>query len=324
MAVELPTAVKTKIYKTGQTRGSDDDVVYQNRVGRNSTVLIPFRDFKLCAKAPNETGLYENGFIVLVKPEEFFLAEAGSRLREAGLRLGVNALVFYETREQWTRFPPLRGWNPATRRQSPLGGQYVARVPATTAEGQGKILEGFATSAMKGAGIRVYEYADSAVIRACKSQLEFLFWSCWDVLDMAADMGVSREELAAHVQVVKERVAASGLADAARLREIRAVDADGCTVCPLCLSRISARGFCSRIRQAEGREVPDLTVTEVSLFHIRELRVGEFNHRPYNLGWGHHHCNVVVKDSGIEATLRWMREVLARNERLRACCESTR
>ena len=45
--------------------------------------------------------------------------------------------------------------------------------------------------------------------------------------------------------------------------------------------------------------VPDLTVTEINLFHIRELRIGEFNHRPYNLGWGHHHCNVVCKDSGL-------------------------
>ena len=68
------------------------------------------------------------------------------------------------------------------------------------------------------------------------------------------------------------------------------------------------------MQQAEGRDVPDLTVTELSLFDIRELRTGEFNHRPYNLGWGHHHCNVVVKDSGIFETLQWMREVLLDND----------
>ena len=92
------------------------------------------------------------------------------------------------------------------------------------------------------------------------------------------------------------------------------LDKDGYTICPLCLKHISAKGFCARIQQAEGRNVPDLTVTEVSLFHIRELRTGEFNHKPYNLGWGHHHCNVVVKDAGIDATLEWMREVIARND----------
>lgn len=41
----IPKPVQTKIYKTGQTRGADDDVIYQNRVGRNSTVLIPFLEF---------------------------------------------------------------------------------------------------------------------------------------------------------------------------------------------------------------------------------------------------------------------------------------
>lgn len=72
-------------------------------------------------------------------------------------------------------------------------------------------------------------------------------------------------------------------------------------------------GFCNKELQAEGREVPDLTVTNTSLFHINELRVGRLNHRPYNLGWGHHYCNVVVKDSGIHGTLEWMKEVLKNN-----------
>lgn len=54
--------------------------------------------------------------------------------------------------------------------------------------------------------------------------------------------------------------------------------------------------------------------TLVSLFHVKELRMGVFNHQPYNLGWGHHHCNVVVKDSGIFETLGWMKQVLQRNK----------
>jgi hypothetical protein len=40
---KLPQLLERKIYKTGQTRGADDDVIYQNRVGRNSTVLIPYQ-----------------------------------------------------------------------------------------------------------------------------------------------------------------------------------------------------------------------------------------------------------------------------------------
>lgn len=67
------------------------------------------------------------------------------------------------------------------------------------------------------------------------------------------------------------------------------------------------------MEQAVGREVLDLTITQINLFHIEELRMGLFNHRPYNVGWGHHHCNVVVKDVGIRETLDWMRVVLQRN-----------
>ncbi|MBO7411125.1 MAG: BstXI family restriction endonuclease, partial [Ottowia sp.] len=93
----------------------------------------------------------------------------------------------------------------------------------------------------------------------------------------------------------------------------RILNAAGHTICPLCLEELSSQGFFNRLAQAEGRETPDLTVTQLNLFHIRELRYGTLNHRPYNLGWGHHHCNVVVKDAGILHTLEWMRSVLDRN-----------
>jgi len=92
------------------------------------------------------------------------------------------------------------------------------------------------------------------------------------------------------------------------------IDNENQTTCPLCLEKLSGMGFFNRMAQAEGREVPDLTVTEINLFHINELRYGVYNHKPYNLSWGHHHCNVVTKDSGITGTLKWMKDVLKRNE----------
>lgn len=303
----LPTSVKTKIYKTGQTRGADDDVIYQNRVGRNSTVLIPYEEYEICAQAPSDNGQYENGYIVLIRPEDYF----DSPIRK-GLTLGKNMLVFYETREQWGKYPPLKTWKAANSRKSPLGGEYVARIPATTSEGQTKIVKGFCTSSMKGAGIRVYEYSSTQNINDCKLQLEVLFWSCKDVEDLIKDTEAP-EAVRDYISELKNEAEKKGLYDRTKLEQARILDAEGYTICPLCLQHISAIGFCRKIQQAEGRDVPDLTITEVSLFHIRELRTGEFNHRPYNLGWGHHHCNVVVKDSGIDATLDWMRCVLIKN-----------
>lgn len=105
-----------------------------------------------------------------------------------------------------------------------------------------------------------------------------------------------------------------GLFDLKQLAHLRIIDQEGATICPLCLKRLSADGFFTRMEQAQGRVVPNQTVTQLNLFHIQELRVGVFNHRPYNIGWGHHHCNVVVKDSGIIETLKWMRDVIARND----------
>jgi len=71
---KLPTLLNRKIYKTGQTRGANDDEIYQNRVLRNSTVLIPFSVWKNGFTFPDD-GKFENGFIVLIPPEEYFKTE---------------------------------------------------------------------------------------------------------------------------------------------------------------------------------------------------------------------------------------------------------
>lgn len=313
---KLPSLLDRKIYKTGQTRGADDDEIYQNRVGRNSTVLIPHAFWDQCRPERNRTPLYENGFIVLIRPADYFgMENPGAHLQTQGLTLGENALVFYETRQDWQRFSPARlNWRAATNRTSPLGGQYVARISATTAlEGGAKIVEGFCHTSKKGAGIRVYEYASTGTINDCRRQLEALYWLCFDSLDVAINNGLSRmaaDERKSSILAESENL---GLLDPAGLTGARIINADGQTICPLCLEPLSAQGFFNKMAQADGREVLDLTITQINLFHINELRTGVLNHRPYNLGWGHHHCNVVVKDAGILETLNWMNSVMQRN-----------
>ncbi len=313
----LPKLLDRKLYKTGQTRGADDDVIFQNRVLRNSTVLIPYGCWKLCANPPEGEKVYENGHIVLISPTEYFaLKDPTLSLGEQGLKLGVNSLVFYETREQWTAYNPAKQkWMVATSRKNPLGGKFVARVPGNTGEGGGKINEGFTTTANKGAGIRVYEYASSATIKRVALQLEALVWLCADGDAVIAKYGMAEKDAALRKATVLKLAETNGLLDFKKLIEARIVDREHVTVCPLCLERFSADGFFTRMEQAEGRAVPDITVTALNLFHINELRVGSFNHLPYNVGWGHHHCNVVVKDSGIQKTVEWMECVLGRNRK---------
>ena len=65
--------LQRKMYRTGQTRGADDDQIFQNRVGRNSTVLIPF---SVWVQYPDVRDVeYEKSFIVMVPPREYFEVE---------------------------------------------------------------------------------------------------------------------------------------------------------------------------------------------------------------------------------------------------------
>jgi len=313
---KLPSLLQRKIYKTGQTRGADDDEIFQNRVSRSSTVLIPYPVWTRHFALEDAEQMFGRGYIVLISPAGYFGDLQRSRqLDEEGLELGQNALVFYETRAQWmANNPEELGWRPAESRVRPLGGSYVARISGTTATDRGaKVVRGFETTANKGAGIRVYEYADDNTIAQCRVQLEALFWRCGDSLALSVGNGMTPEEATVRREAILNECRELGLLDLERLKNGRVLNSRGLPTCPLCLEEISSEGFFSRVEQAEGREVLDLTITQVSLFHVEELRMGVFNHCPYNVGWGHHHCNVVAKDAGIGQTLEWMRAVLMRN-----------
>lgn len=316
---KLPQLLDRKIYKTGQTRGADDDVIFQNRVLRSSTVLIPYELWDEVYILPDGEAEFENGFIALIRPHDYFTTpNIVQKLEQRGLFLSKNALVFYQKRSDWDEFnPESRGWTPAKSRTEPLNGEYVARVAATTAsESGGKISRGYNTTGTKGAGIRLYEYASGSCIKDCRLQLEAVFWLCADALDLVIEFEMGENEAIERREYSLNIAKDSGLLDFEKLIKSRVIDKNNQTICPLCLEPLSSRGFFQRMPQAIGREVHDLTVTEINLFHIDELRYGSFNHRPYNVGWGHHHCNVVVKDSGIDETLKWMKAVIERNNEI--------
>ncbi len=106
--IKLPMLLERKIYKTGQTRGADDDAIYQNRVARNSTVLIPYDVWDIASHPPAGESSFEKRFIALISPKTFFLNPGiQAELLRRGLKLGENALVFYETREDWIAFNPI-------------------------------------------------------------------------------------------------------------------------------------------------------------------------------------------------------------------------
>jgi hypothetical protein len=323
----LPKLLDRKLYKTGQTRGADDDDILQNRVLRNSTALFPYRVWNPATCMPPE-GSFERGYIVLISPGEWRDVTTGAHpIVDGNLTLGQNLLLFYQTRQELDLLPPeSNGWTVASRRYCPprelaagelaLRGHYVARIAGTTASGSGKILLGFTETKNKGAGIQGFEYASASRIGDCRLQLEAFVWMCPDALDVLVEKGMARTHAVQRRDTVLDFAKGKGLLDVARLTDLRVMNSSQQTICPLCRNPLSVSGFLSRLEQAEGREVLDLTVTALNLFHIEEVRYGAFNHRPYNLGWGCHHCNTTTRDMGLRKTLHWMQAILGANSDL--------
>src|SRR5699024_8834437 len=318
---KLPDLLSRKLYKTGQTRGATNREIYQNRVSRNSTVLIPWELWDEC-RTPYGDDPYENGFIVLVDPAWYFTADdPNAELNLAGVSLGYNALLFYNRRALWESYGPYSGhtlpanleFTAPTSRLAPIGGTVLARIHGTTSEDGKRISIGYDSRSLRGAGIRVFEYASTEYLRLTRLQLEAQFWLSNGSIAAVVEAGMDEKQALNRKTHQLEAAQQEELLNFELLQDHRIVDAESRLICPLCLELISGDSFFVRVSQAQGRQTWDLTSTEVSLFHINELRVGTRQHRPYNLGWGHHFCNVVANDAGIDPPLDWMHEVLERN-----------
>ena len=262
--------------------------------------------------------IFENGFIILVSPIDYFEETYKDFITKNNLNLGENLLIFYQFRADWAKYNP-NDQSPklikANSRGSSLGGQYIARIPGLTKKDGTRIILGYEESKPKGAGIRLFEYADSDTIEKTRDQLECLFWSCIDAAEVAEKYGMDKMNIEKRREYIFKRVQESKLWETDVLINNRMIDSEHITICPLCLKRLSANGFFQKEEQAEGRGVHNLTTTQLNLFHLTELRIGRFEHKTYNLGWGHHHCNTVVRDAGIIPTLQWMHQVVENNKR---------
>ena len=217
----LPQLIATKIYKTGQTRGASVDEIYQNRVGRNSTVLIPLSAWN--SDWNSENFRFESGYIVIARPDEYFSEQppAPNILIPSELILGQNLLIYYRTRTEWNKFNPQTfGWKYAQSRTPPLQGQYIARVADTTSNRDSQIFDGFRERQQGGvgAGIRVYEYASSQTLEMTRYQLAYLVWHTIGIEE--ASMQDSGEPAARYKEHVEQYCIAHNLNDMKRLEEL--------------------------------------------------------------------------------------------------------
>lgn len=303
----LPKDIVKKIGKTSMTRGAQpyDRVPYQNRVRRWNRAIVPY-----AFKDVRPDGGFENEFVIMVRPEEYFNPDTRQRKQDFpnSVVVGENAFVYYDNRENWNRYPPANyNWEPCRitldgksvkRRITGIvdEGHFLARVPATTTPGSEgkKIVEGLPQ------GIRFFEYASQDETWQTMMQLAYLAWSSRNVEKYTTGkMPILLKSILKH----------HSLDDDERFRQNGALS-NNVTCCPLCKESIDASELIEKVEQVPGREVVDLTITKANLFHLDALRPGEFNHKVYRVAWGHYHCNVVARDMGIDETLNWMERVL--------------
>lgn len=309
---KLPRLLQSKIYKTGQTRSANDDVIYQNRANRNGTVLIPFESIHLFDISIFTSNRFESGFIVIISPEDYYTnPETLVIMKARKLKLGVNVILFYETRAQWNAFNPYKNkLIVAEKRTSPIDGHFVARVLSSPSRDEEKIILGFNTSRCKGAGIRVAEYASLLTIKSCYLQLEYLFWLCYNSKEVALGAGMTEIEIENRMTVISTACDNQKLSNNDRLYKTRIIDNVKNTICPLCLKKINAEAFLLNFLESDEKSDIDKDISPINLFYINQLKTGEFNHSPYNLAWGHHNCNMICKETGVIETIKWMKEVV--------------
>lgn len=309
----LPKEIVKKIDKTSMTRGAQpyERVPFENRVRRWNRAVVPY-----AFKGSKPVGGYENGYVVMVRPEEYFDPETKEKKEgfPGDIIIGQNAFIYYDNRKDWNDYPPEKyGWEPCritldgkevSKRKAGVvdEGHYLVRVPATTTPGpEGeRIVKGIPQ------GIRFFEYASQEETWKTIMQLAYLAWKTVDIENY------STGSIPSHLVSVIQN---DNLANTTKFEAIGAMK-NGKTSCPLCLEPVRALDLIERVTQAAGREVVDLTITKANLFHWDSLVPGRFNHQVYKVAWGHYHCNIVARDMGVKQTLDWMEKVLSNAGRI--------
>jgi len=112
----------------------------------------------------------------------------------------------------------------------------------------------------------------------------------------------------------ENEVILKGLFDTELLQEIGALNNQNELICPLCKNVIDFEEFFIEIEQQEGRQVMDNTQRSIVLMHVKALKPGDFNHKTYNLAWGHNWCNLIQGDKDIDETIEMLKEIIDNHE----------
>jgi hypothetical protein len=107
----LPHKIKKRINKTGEARSGSGIIKRRNR--RSYRVVIQYSTWlKFKTEATlNQLGNYEEGYVVLIKPVEYFgnYPEINPNLHQDFI-LGETGVVYYSTAQELESYPPFFEW----------------------------------------------------------------------------------------------------------------------------------------------------------------------------------------------------------------------
>jgi hypothetical protein len=270
----------------------------QNKVNRASQVAIPL-DVYIQHPVVGQRD-YDGGFLVYASP-----AEHAAGLPQS-LVLGINCVVLYTTQAEFAAHPPPAAWNvfklvdasgnvaDSWRTAAGWTGHYYARIPKA---GGGWDYKG---SLAKAIGIRQDEYCSQLDQRYVVGQMAYIAWSIQGTAQRLGQAGPP--------QYLIDYLTANGMLDRARLEAAGILTAGGAAQCPFCRAELTYNELVNQAPQQVGRRLSSSNATALHLMHIEPLKMGEFNHKPYNLAFGHAKCNHAQGEDSILRSVEFLFE----------------
>ena len=285
-----------KVSKSGYAtpRGGDKGG-YQNHVYRTGKVIIPYEKFKNIN--PN---IYKGGWVVRLFVNQAFNQNGKLNIIKnqfVNLVIGENCFVLYRSYEELSKFPPLSNWstrehfskdNKKSKTRTFDGydkGHYILRIPAlggSTKVTKKKKYEGIAQ------GFFAPEYSTPEFEYLVRLQLVFLIFQ--------SENNPYTKNQSLHIKKILKKY---NYADIKRFKYYGAIDKNEKLACPLCLKKIKYNDLHRTADYTENSQSGNAVIqntyttrsTQVNVFHMRPLVYGSIEHKPYQVFWGHHHCN---------------------------------
>lgn len=268
----------------------------QNKVNRASTAAVPLNVYLQYPAL--RTHQYDAGFLVYVTPREHF-----SGLVPPELRIGHDYIVLYTVQTELDNHPPLQTWsifeliNEAGNGVSSWASAYDWRGDYYVRVKRNSVLY-YGGSTAKAIGIRQDEYCSKADQRFVVGQTSYLAWS---MPSTRTHFGV-----ATIPTFVSDYLIAHNMLDLNRMHSVGMINANGIAQCPFCREELSFQELINQATQQVGRQLSSSNATALHLMHIDPLKMGIFNHKPYNLAFGHAKCNHAQGEDSISQSIDFL------------------